>query len=104
MAIRRLISIHSTLLSMFSRTAISGSKAAILVVILIVVIGAGIYFTTNSTNSTTSTVTTPTTAAALQNTLSIDATLWPINDLNPIPDILGLTGSEWVAISVYQSL
>ena len=104
MAIRRLISIRSIFLSMFSRAAISGSKAAILVVILIVVIGAGIYFTTNSTNSTTSTVTTPTTAAALQNTLSIDATLWPINDLNPIPDILGLTGSEWVAISVYQSL
>ena len=88
---------------MSSRAAISASKAVVLVVILIVVIGAGIYFTTTSTTPTMTTASTANTAAA-QNTLSIDATLWPINDLNPIPDILGLTGSEWVAISVYQSL
>jgi peptide/nickel transport system substrate-binding protein len=90
---------------MFNRKAISTAKIAVLIVVLIVVIGAGVYFETSSTAPTTvSSTTAATTTSALRDTISIDATLWPINDLNPIPDILYLTGSEWVGISVYQSL
>ena len=89
---------------MSNRKAISAAKAAVLIVVIIAVVGAGVYFATSSTTSTTSPSASSTAAAAAPSTLTIDETSWPGYDLNPIPNLLYIIGSQWWMYTVFQPL
>ncbi len=85
-----------------NRKAISGSKAAVLIFVSVLVIGAGVYFA--STRSPTSITTTQTTSGAVHETLAIDDWLWPPVDLNQLYAVFEAPWPNWLAYTVYQPL
>jgi len=89
-----------------SSRAIAKVSLALLIVAIIVVagIGVGLYYSMQPTTPSTSTTTAASTAAGLHDTLTIDETFWSGYDLNPIPAVINIVGSEWWLETVYQSL
>lgn len=88
---------------MSNRKALSAAKAAVLIVVVVAVIGAGVYFATSSTAPSTPTQQTNT-SGAVHDTLAIDDWLWPIDDLNQLYSLSELPWPNWQTYTVYQPL
>ena len=85
--------------------------AAILIVVIIVVAGLGVYFATQSQPTTpTASMTTAGsstaagTATGLHDTLTIDDAFWPSGDLNQLNSVFAIPYPDWLTYTVYQSL
>ncbi len=84
------------------RKAISTTKAAVLIVVVIAVIGAGAYLATRAPSP--GQVTTEATKAAPPETLVMDDWLWTIDDLNQLYALSELPWPNWLTFTVYQPL
>ena len=88
-----------------SSRAIAKVSLALLIVVIVVIagIGTGLYYSMQPSTPAAMTTAGSSTAAP-RDTLTIDETFWPGYDLNPIPCIINLIGSDWWLYTVYQSL
>ena len=89
----------SVVLMSFSRKAVSTSRVALVIVIIVAVIFAGIYFASRQSAPVTTTTVSP-----IPETLVIDDNNWPVHDLNALYQIQTTPIPHWQAQVTYQTL
>jgi len=86
--------------------AIAKTTAALLVLVIIVVAGVGLYFVSQPSqpSSAVSSTMTSSSASAAPETLVVDDAFWPSGDLNQLSSLGEIPYPNWCAYTVYQPL